>query len=67
MHTTGNKFSVMVHQHSNAYAKGSGNQGALRRRMITGPELAKIHLEVEEQTTNQHDGAYDTGHQHRQD
>ena len=35
--------------------------------MITGPELAKIHLEVEEQTTNQHDGAYDTGHQHRQD
>ncbi len=33
--------------------------------MITEPELAKIHLEVEEQTTNQHDGAYDTGHQHR--
>ena len=67
MHTTGNKFSVMVHQHNNAYVKGSDNQGARRRRMITGPELAKIHLEVEEQTKNQHDGAYDTGHQHRQD
>ncbi len=35
--------------------------------MITGPELAKVHLEVEEQTTNQHDGAYDTGHRHRHD
>ena len=34
--------------------------------MITWPELAKIHLQVEEQTTNQHDGAYDIGHQHRQ-
>ena len=67
MHTTGNKFSVMVQQHNNAYVKGSDNQGALRRRMITGPALANIHLEVEEQTTNQHDGAYDTGHQHRQD
>ena len=67
MHTTGNKFSVMVHQHNNAYVKGSDNQEALRRRMIAGPELAKIHLEVEEQTTNQHDGAYDTGYQHRQD
>ena len=65
MHTTGNKFSAMVHQHNNAYVKCSDNQGALRRRMITGPELAKIHLEVEEQTTKQHDGAYDTGHQHR--
>ena len=65
MHTTGNKFSVMVHQHNNVYVKDSDNQGALRRRMITGPELAKIHLEVEEQTTNQHDRAYDTGHQHR--
>ena len=51
MHTTGNKFSVMVHQHNDAYVKGSDNQGALRRRMITGPELAKIHLEVEEQIT----------------
>ena len=27
----------------------------------------QIHLEVEEQTRNQHDGAYDTGHEHRQD
>ena len=35
--------------------------------MITGPELGEIHLEVEEQTTNQHDGAYDTEHQHCQD
>ena len=35
--------------------------------MITGQELAEIHLEVDEQTTNQHDGAYDTGHQNRQD
>ena len=58
MHTTGNKFSVMVHQTNNV--KGSDNQGAFRRRMITRPELAKIHLEVEEQTTNQHDGAYYT-------
>ena len=66
MHTTGNKFSVTVHQHNNAYVKGSDNQGAPRRRMITGPELTKIHLEVEEQTTNQHDGVYDTGHHHRQ-
>ena len=24
-------------------------------------------IEVEEQTSNQHDGAYDTGHQHRKD
>ena len=35
--------------------------------MITGLELAEIHLEVDEQTTNQHDGAYDTGHHNRQD
>ena len=34
--------------------------------MITWPELAKIHLQVEEQTTNQHEGAYDIGHQHCQ-
>ena len=34
---------------------------------ITGPELAEIHLEFDEQTTNQRDGAYDTGHQNRQD
>ena len=51
VHTTRNKFFVMVHQHNDAYVKGSDNQGALRWRMITGPELGKIHLEVEEQTT----------------
>ena len=34
--------------------------------MITGPELAEIHIEVDEQTTNQRGGAYDTGHQNRQ-
>ncbi len=67
MHTTGNKLSAMVHQHNNEYVEGSDNKGALRRRMITGPELGKIHLEVEEPTTNQHGGAYGTGHQHRQD
>ena len=31
--------------------------------MITGPELAEINLEFDEQTTNQRDGAYDTGHE----
>ena len=30
-------------------------------------ELAEIHIEVDEQTTNQRGGDYDTGHQNRQD
>ena len=66
VHTTNNKFSVMIldqyHEQNNANVKGSGNQLALRCWMVAGQEIGTIRLELEEQASYQQDGAYVIGH-----
>ena len=75
VHKTRNKFSAMAldqcHEQNNAMVKGSGgaigltgNQGALRRWMVAGPEIARITTEFEEQCIHQQDDTGNTGHHH---
>ena len=75
VHKTSNKFSGMAidlcHEQNNAVVKGlggaiglTGNPGALRRRMVAGPELSRITAEFEEQVTTGHGAAHDTANLH---
>ena len=75
VHKTSYLFSAIsidqCHEQNNAEFKGSGgaigltgNPGALRHWMVTGPEIARITTAFEEQAIQGHGGAHDIGHLH---
>ena len=75
VHKTSNKFSAMAidqcHEQNNATVKGSGgavgltdNPSALRRWMVTGPEVARMVTEFEDYALGSR--SQDIGHRHHE-